>query len=111
MFYRPAVIAAALLATSLSAMAQTPPAESHFDATHPRRAEVNTRLANQNARIAKEKASGQISGAQAKQLHAQDHSIRTEERADAAVNGGHITKSEQATINHQENQQSREIGK
>jgi hypothetical protein len=111
MIQRHAIVAAALLATSLSAMAQTPPAAAQFDATHPRRAEVNARLANQNARIDQEKASGQISGAQAKQLHAQDHAIRTEERADAAVNGGHITKGEQRTINHQENQQSRDIGK
>ncbi len=111
MFHRRAIVAAALLATSLSAMAQTPPAQDSFDATYPRRAEVNARLANQNARINQERASGQITGAQAKQLHAQDHAIRTEERADAAVNGGHITKAEQRTINHQENQQSREIGK
>ena len=111
MFHRQAIVVAALLATSLSAMAQTAPAAGQFDAAHPRRAQVNSRLANQNARIAQEKASGQISGAQAAQLHAQDHSIRTEERADAAVNGGHITKGEQATINHQENQQSKQIGK
>jgi hypothetical protein len=111
MLHRQAVLATVLLVTSLSAWAQTAPAESQFDATHPRRAEVNSRLANQNARIAQEKSTGQISGAQAKQLHAQDHAIRTEERADAAVNGGHITKAEQGAINHQENQQSKAIGK
>ena len=111
MIHRQAILAAALFATSLSAMAQAPAASSQFDATHPRRAEVNARLANQNARIDQEKASGQISGAQARQLHAQDHAIRTEERADASVNGGHITKGEQRTINSQENQQSKAIGK
>ena len=42
-------------------------------------------------------------------LHADDRAIRTEERADARVNGGHITKGEQRVINQQENANSRAI--
>ena len=51
----------------------------------------------------------QLNRAQAHQLRADDHSIRTEERADASVNGGHITRGEQRQINAQENANSRAI--
>ena len=80
-----------------------------FDQTHPRRAEVNGRLANQNARINQGVRDGQLTRAQARQLHADDRAIRAEERADAAVHGGHITKGEQRQINRQENANSRAI--
>ena len=42
-------------------------------------------------------------------MRADDHAIRAEERADAAVNGGHITRAEQRNINRQENANSRTI--
>jgi hypothetical protein len=78
---------------------------------HPRRTEVNGRLANQDARIHNEVKSGQISKAQAHQLHSEDHAIRQEERTMASTNGGHITKTEQHALNQQENQVSKQIGK
>ena len=84
-------------------------AQTAFDATHPRRAEVNGRLANQNARITQGVRDGQMNHAQARRLRADDHAIRAEERADAAVNGGHITRGEQRQINRQENVNSRAI--
>lgn len=84
-------------------------AQSNFDATHPRRAEVNGRLRNQNARTDNKVADGTMSRGEAAKIHTQDHAIRTEERRDAAANGGHITKAEQIHINHQENRVSREI--
>jgi TolA-binding protein len=74
---------------------------------HPRRAEVNGRLENQNRRIDRE---GEINKAQAQQLHHEDHQIRQEERDMASQNGGHITKQEQNTLNQQENGVSRQIG-
>ena len=82
-----------------------------WDTTHPRRAEVNGRLDNQDARIHQERADGQISGSQAHALHAEDHSIRTEERAMASQDGGHITQGEQHALNQQENAVSRQIGR
>ncbi len=82
-----------------------------WDATHPRRAEVNGRLDNQDARIHQERAEGEISGAQAYQLHQEDHAIRTEERAMASGNGGHITLAEQHALNQQEKGVSRQIGR
>lgn len=86
-------------------------ADTEWDKTHPRRDEVNQRLANQNKRINQEVKEGEISKAQAAKLHKEDRQIRKEERAMASQNGGHITKAEQRTLNQQENAVSRQIGK
>jgi hypothetical protein len=77
---------------------------------HPRRAEVNTRLANQNRRIHNQVREGELTKGQAAALHRDDHSIRTEERAMASQDGGHISKSEQHVLNQQENAVSKQIG-
>ena len=78
---------------------------------HPRRDQVNDRLARQNRRIHKEVKEGEMSKAQAAKLHKDDRQIRQEERDMAAQNHGHITKQEQKTLNQQENQVSKKIGK
>ena len=78
------LLAAVLSGLALSSLAQA--ATGEFDKTHPRRAEVNHRLARQDQ-------------------------IRQEERDMASQNGGHITKSEQRTLNQQENAVSQQIGK
>ena len=102
----------AALTLSLSGFAASAMAdETQWQKDHPRRTEVNDRLANQNARIHNEVKDGQINKAQAKQLHGEDHAIRTEERTMASTNGGHITKTEQRALNQQENQVSQQIGK
>jgi hypothetical protein len=85
-------------------------AESDWAKNHPRRAQVNNRLANQNRRIRNERKEGEITKAQARNLHREDHAIRQEERDMASQNGGHITKQEQRVLNHQENKVSRQIG-
>jgi hypothetical protein len=84
-----ALAAGALLSLGLSANAL---AESKWDKQHPRRDQVNDRLAHQNARIKR------------------DRQIRREERLMAGQNGGHITKQEQKTLNQQENAVSKKIG-
>ena len=96
---------------SLAGLASTALAETQWQKDHPRRTEVNKRLANQNRRINKEVKEGEITKGQAKQLHKEDHQIRQEERDMASQNGGHITKSEQKVLNQQENQVSKQIGK
>jgi len=78
---------------------------------HPRRAEVNARLRNQNKRINKEVKEGEMSKGEAAKLKSNDRKIRKEERLMASQNNGHITKSEQKTLNQQENANSRKIGK
>ena len=85
--------------------------DTKWQKDHPRREEVNNRLANQNKRIKQERKEGEITKAQAKQLHQEDHAIRQEERTMASTNGGHITKTEQKALNQQENEVSRQIGK
>lgn len=92
---------AALFGTvSLAAQAQS------FDQTHPRRAEVNARLKEQNARITNGVKDGQLTHGEAKAMRADDRAMRAEERADASVNGGHITRAEQRNLNRQENANS-----
>ena len=85
--------------------------DTQWQKDHPRREQVNNRLANQNKRIQNEVKEGELTKSQAAGLHKQDHQIRQEERAMASQNGGHITKLEQATLNQQENRVSKEIGK
>jgi hypothetical protein len=85
--------------------------DTQWQKDHPRREQVNNRLANQNQRIKQERKEGEITKAQAHQLHRQDHAIRKEERTMASTNGGHVTKAEQKALNQQENQVSRQIGK
>ena len=96
----------AFLGISASSFAQ----DSKWEQTHPRRDQVNDRLANQNKRIHEERKEGDISAAKAARLHREDHHIRQEERHMAARHDGHITRGEQARLNHQENRVSRRIG-
>jgi hypothetical protein len=84
-------------------------AQTKFQANHPRRAQVNKRLNNQNKRISNKVKNGTMSKGQAHQLRQNDKNIRSQERSDAAANGGHITKQEQRGLNQQENQNSRAI--
>ena len=83
--------------------------ETTWQKNHPRRAEVNQRLANQNKRINQGVKNGTLTQGQAGQLHKEDRQIRQEERDMASQNGGHITKQEQRTLNQQENKVSKQI--
>jgi len=103
-----ALAAGTLLSLSLSSGAM---AETRWDKAHPRRDQVNDRLAHQNKRIRHEVKEGEMTPAQAAALHRQDHQIRREERLMAGQNRGHITRQEQKTLNQQENAVSKEIGK
>jgi hypothetical protein len=104
-------LAIALGALLSSVVATSAVAATKWEKTHPRRDQVNDRLERQNARIHGEVKEGDLTKVQAAKLHRQDHQIRTEERLMASQNGGHITKSEQKTLNQQENAVSKEIGK
>lgn len=104
-------VAAALTFAVGSITAMAADQDANWEKSHPRRDQVNDRLANQHKRIRKEVKEGEIGKQQAAQLHKKDHQIRQEERAMAAQNGGHITKTEQKALNQQENSVSRQIGK
>jgi hypothetical protein len=99
---------AAATAASLSTGAL---AETQWQKDHPRRTEVNGRLANQDKRIHNEVKDGQISRSQASAMHREDHQIRNEERVMASHDNGHITKADRTALNQQENAVSHQIGK
>lgn len=103
-----APLAAVALALGISSVSL---ADTQWQKNHPRREQVNNRLANQNRRIHQEVKEGEMSKAQAAQLHREDHAIRQEERTMASTNHGHITKAEQRALNQQENQVSKQIGR
>jgi hypothetical protein len=77
---------------------------------HPRRAEVNHRLARQNVRINRELRNGEITRGEARKLHREDHFVRHEERFMARGHRGHITRVEQHALNQQENGVNKQIG-
>jgi uncharacterized protein HemX len=99
--------AAVLIA--MAALAGTASAETTWQKNHPRRTQVNHRLANQDKRIHQDVKNGTLSRSQAANLHHEDHQVRQEERDMASQNGGHITKPEQKVLNGQENNISGQI--
>jgi hypothetical protein len=102
------ILTAGLALAAVSASAGEPAGERWREA-HPRRAEVNARLAHQQARIHEEVREGDLTRAQGAQLSRQDHAIRQQERRMTANQGGHITARQQARLNREENAVSREI--
>jgi hypothetical protein len=103
------ILFAVALATAGLGLATS--ADANWRTQHPRRAEVNGRLSHQAHRIHVERKEGEITAARARDLHVEDHGIRAQERFDASRNGGHITRTEQAQLNHQENQVSGQMGR
>ena len=97
---RSILIAATGLAITLGAAgaASATPWQNH----HPRRVEVNHRLVHLNRSIRHERHTGQISAWQAHRLHARVHMIRHQERVLARRDGSHLTRGEQARLNHEE---------
>jgi hypothetical protein len=85
-------------------------AETQWERNHPRRDQVNDRLANQNRRINNELKEGEITKQQANQLHHEDHAIRQEGRSMSKFDNGHITRADQKALNQQENAVSHQIG-
>jgi hypothetical protein len=74
--------------------------------THPRRNQVNKRVANQRARINQGVKNGSLTHQQARQLRANDNAIKAQEHADVKANGGHLTGAEQKQLNQEENANS-----
>jgi hypothetical protein len=77
-------------------------AETRFQATHPRRAEVNMRLTKIDHKVAVARAEGRLTPQKAKLIRAEARVIRARERLDARRHGGHITKVEQRKLNRAE---------
>jgi hypothetical protein len=79
---------------------------SKFATQHPRRNEVNKRVASQRSRVEQGVKSGSLTQSQAKQLRANDNAIKQQEHTDVKANGGHLTKAEQKQFNQEENANS-----
>lgn len=103
------ILIVAFAAIGLGALTSNAFAATQWQKNHPRRTEVNHRLANQNRRIHNDVKDGTLSKSQAAHLHHEDHQVRQEERDMASQNGSHITKSEDKTLNQQENHISGQI--
>ena len=102
---------AALIATLGLAATAAAHAETPWQYDHPRRAEVNGRLAAQNYRIDRDVARGAMPPGAGAYLHREERAIHGEERRMAAANGGYITRSGQHMLNRQENAVGRQIGR
>ena len=85
-------------------------AETRWAEHHPRQHEVLSRTARQEHRITMERREGEISARQAHRLRAADMRIAHQDRRDARINGGFITKGQQRHLNREENRISRHIG-
>jgi len=99
----------AAVLVSLAGLAGTASAETTWQKNHPRRTQVNHRLANQNKRIHQDVKNGTLTKGQAANLHHEDHQVRQEERDMASQDGSHITKTDQRALNQQENGISNQI--
>lgn len=102
---------AAFAAASIALIGASDASAATWAQRHPRRAEVNHRLANQSQRINQELREGEITRNRARALRRQDRFVRREERFMARQHYGHVTPAEQRALNQQENGISREIGK
>ena len=101
-------VALAGLATLV--VASSPAMAGEWGRHHPRQHEVLAREQHQIHRINRERREGELTGAQARALRANDRAIARQDHAYARANGGHITKQQQRQLNREENAQSRVIG-
>ena len=79
------------------------------DPGHPRVNQVNHREANQQKRIGAGVQNGTLTSKQATHLEQRETNLQNREKADMAAHNGHLTKSEQAGLNRQENRISKSI--
>jgi hypothetical protein len=93
-----AAMGLAVMGGAAGAASAATPWQTH----HPRRVEVNHRIAHLNRSIRVERREGELSALQARRLHAHVHAIRLQERRFARHDGSHLTRHEQARLNHEE---------
>ncbi|MCX5746467.1 MAG: hypothetical protein NT062_28655 [Proteobacteria bacterium] len=84
-------------------------ADTRWEQAHPRRDQVNDRLANQRDRVHAGVQAGQLTRGEARRIRREHRAIRAEERAMAARHGGHLTRAQQGRLDRQENRVSRQI--
>jgi len=107
-FKKTMLLAATAMTIALGTVASAS-AETNWQEHHPRRAEVNHRLENQDHRINREYREGKISYWRMRYEHAEDRRIALQERFDARFDRGHITRGEDQRLNHEENTVNHQI--
>ena len=105
------LIAFGMVAALASAGAMAQAANPQDIPGHPRVSEVNQRLENQQDRIQKGVADGQLNAKQAARDEKQDSNIAARESRDEAEHGGHLTKQEDKNLNKSLNHDSKRIHK
>lgn len=104
------LLSAAAVLALMSLSAAPARADTPWQTHHPRREQVNNRLANQNRRIRQQVRQGELTHRQAARLHRADWRTRMAERRMARRNGGYITPRQKRLLNRRENRTSRRIG-
>lgn len=102
------ILTAALVSMSLASPAFADPSAT-WDANHPRRAEVNGRLNNQNARINQGVGSGSLTYGEYHRLDGSADRIQFQRNRDLRANGGSLTPAEYRNLNREENNLSDRI--
>jgi hypothetical protein len=96
-----------------SALAQNPNTSGAgpgiYDPGHPRVNQINQREQNQQNRIANGIKTGQLTPGEASGLERKEGRLVRNENRDMAKDGGHLTKRDQAKLNREANQVSRNI--
>ncbi len=100
-----AIIIGAIATLGAAGAASANPWQMH----HPRRVEVNMRLARIDHRIAMERRDGELSRGQARELRHEDAGLRGEERFDASRDRSHLTRAEYRHINREEDRLNRQV--
>ena len=100
-------LAATLILAPAALLAQ-PPAPYANPHTATSRS-IAARKGDQQGRIAQGDRSGQLTGRETSHLEHQEHAINHEERNMRAQDGGHLTRSDKATLSRQQNAESRRI--
>ena len=98
-----------------SAVAQNPntagAGPDKVDPGHPRVNQINGRETNQQDRIANGVKSGQLTPGETRRLERGEQRLQRNEKRDMAKDNGHLTKKDQAQLNHEANNMSKRIYK
>ena len=79
--------------------------------TEQERHSVNNRRGNEQSRIKQGEASGQITKGGANKLEAHQKAIHSQEHADRAADGGHLTAQDRHQLAREQNRQSQRVYK
>ena len=106
------VMSLVLASTTTFADFGTKKHEGKWDKRHPRQAEVNGRLQNQENRVKEGEKDGELTKKEGNQINREDRAIYREEQRMKRRNGGnYLTPEQQARLNKQENRVSNQINR